>query len=85
MRLSNALQSLLWTSKVSQKSNTSNKKTYWAAFVQLLWQPKIQRSATVSFGLGQAIRFTSLSPMANPRDVLSELSVLAVKVVVVLC
>jgi hypothetical protein len=42
-----------------------------------------KRSATVSFGLGQAIRFTSPSSMANPRDALSELSVLGVKVVVV--
>jgi hypothetical protein len=40
---------------------------------------KMQRSATVSFGLGQAIRSTSPSSMANPRDALSELSVLGVE------
>jgi hypothetical protein len=42
-----------------------------------------KRSATVSFGLGQAIRVTSPSSMANPRDALSEISVLGVKVVFV--
>jgi len=39
---------------------------------------RVQRSATVSFGLGQAIRFTSPSSMANPRDALSELSLGAI-------